>query len=69
MFEGEQKQWNREGLLYTDFNYKKGHEEGLERMWYPDGKIQANYVAKYNRKYGLTGVKNCATDLTPSPSP
>ncbi len=61
IYEGNQREWNEKGLLYTDFNYVKGHEEGLQRAWYLDGTLQANYVVKNNRKYGLTGVKNCQT--------
>lgn len=59
LYEGNQKEWDESGMLYTDFNYVKGYEEGLQRAWYPDGTIQANYIVKNNRKYGLTGVKNC----------
>ncbi len=58
-FEGNFKMWNESGMLFNDFNYSGGHEEGLQRSWFPDGSIQSNYVAKNNRKYGLTGVKNC----------
>ncbi|HJY63931.1 MAG TPA: toxin-antitoxin system YwqK family antitoxin, partial [Ignavibacteria bacterium] len=55
------KDWNENGMLFNDFNYINGYEEGLQRAWYPDGSLQANYVVKNNRKYGLTGVKNCIT--------
>lgn len=59
VFEGNFKMWNESGMLFNDFNYSNGHEEGLQKAWFADGNLQANYIAKNNRKYGLTGVKNC----------
>lgn len=61
LFEGSVKMWNEKGMLFGDYNYVKGHEEGTQKAWFPDGTLQANYVVKNNRKYGLTGVKNCKT--------
>jgi antitoxin component YwqK of YwqJK toxin-antitoxin module len=51
-------------MLFSDFNYVNGQEEGLQRAWFPNGEVQANYVAKNNRKYGITGVKNCQTTFS-----
>ncbi len=59
--EGNVKVWNEKGMLFNDFNYVKGQEEGLQQAWFPNGDVQANYVAKNNRKYGISGVKNCQT--------
>lgn len=59
VYEGNVKMWNEAGMLFNDFNYIIGHEEGLQRSWFEDGKLRANYEARNNRKYGLTGVKNC----------
>ncbi len=59
VFEGNVKMWNESGLLFNDFNYVNGHEEGLQKSWFENGNLRANYVVKNNRKYGLTGVKNC----------
>ncbi|MEO8514410.1 MAG: hypothetical protein ABI543_12690 [Ignavibacteria bacterium] len=67
MFDGNVKVWNEKGMLFNNFNYVKGQEEGLQQAWFPSGDLQANYVVKNNRKYGITGVKNCQTvsgDLT-----
>ncbi len=67
LFDGNVKVWNEKGMLFNNFNYIKGQEEGLQQAWFPNGDIQANYVVKENRKYGITGVKNCQTiseDLT-----
>lgn len=61
-FDGNVKAWSESGQLFNDFNYVNGKEEGLQRAWFPGGEIQANYVAKNYRKYGITGVKNCQTN-------
>lgn len=61
-FNGNVKAWSESGQLFNDFNYVNGKEEGLQRAWFPGGEVQANYVAKNNRKYGITGVKNCQTN-------
>ncbi|NOS84880.1 MAG: hypothetical protein HOP31_07050 [Ignavibacteria bacterium] len=63
VFDGNVKVWNETGLLFNDFNYVNGQEEGLQKAWYADGEIQANYIVKDNRKYGITGVKDCKTEL------
>jgi antitoxin component YwqK of YwqJK toxin-antitoxin module len=46
-------------IKIKDFNYKKGYENGSQRMWWSDGKIRANYVIKNGKKYGLLGYKIC----------
>lgn len=61
LLEGNVKVWNEKGMLFNDFNYVKGQEDGLQQAWFPNGDVQANYVAINNRKYGITGVKNCQT--------
>jgi len=58
-YEGSCKEWNDEGGLTKDMNYKKGHEEGRQQCWYDNGKIKANYIIKDGRRYGLLGTKNC----------
>lgn len=62
-FNGNVKVWNELGMLFNDFNYVNGKEEGLQKAWTADGEIQANYFVKDNRKYGITGVKDCKTEL------
>lgn len=62
-FDGNVKVWNEAGMLFNDFNYVNGKEEGLQKAWTADGEIQANYFVKENRKYGITGVKDCKTEL------
>jgi antitoxin component YwqK of YwqJK toxin-antitoxin module len=63
MFDGNVKVWNEAGMLFNDFNYINGKEEGSQKAWSVNGEIQANYVVKGNRKYGITGVKDCKTEL------
>lgn len=62
-FNGSVKVWNESGMLFNDFNYVNGKENGLQKAWTSNGEIQANYVVKGNRKYGITGVKDCRTEL------
>ena len=59
-FEGEVKEWNSAGLLYKDFHYKNGNEEGSERLWWDNGTVRANYVIRNGKKYGMIGVMLCA---------
>ena len=39
--------------------YENGYEKGVQKIWWPDGRIKSNYIIKNNRRYGLLGVKNC----------
>ena len=59
MYEGERKEWNNEGNLIYLATYKKGQEEGPQKLWYDNGKIRANYIIKNGKRYGLLGTKNC----------
>jgi antitoxin component YwqK of YwqJK toxin-antitoxin module len=63
VYEGNFKGWNETGFLFMDYNYKNGYEEGLQRAWFADGRLRMNYVVKDNRKYGLTGIKNCKSEI------
>ncbi len=63
VFDGNVKAWNESGMLFNDFNYVNGKEEGLQKAWSSNGEIQANYIVKGDRKYGITGVKDCKTEL------
>ena len=59
VYEGEVLQWYPSGQLYKQNNYVNGKEVGLQKMWNEDGSVRANYEVIGDRKYGLTGVKNC----------
>jgi len=58
--EGKLREYLPNGTLYREQNYLHGHEEGLQRMWWSNGKLRANYVVKNGRRYGLMGAKGCA---------
>lgn len=58
-YEGTCSEWNRQGVLIKEMNYRKGHEEGSQKMFYDNGKIRSNYVMIEGRRYGLLGTKNC----------
>jgi antitoxin component YwqK of YwqJK toxin-antitoxin module len=59
VYEGEMKEWNMDGMLIHVANYKKGQEEGLQKLWYDNEKVRANYVMANGRRFGLLGTKNC----------
>ncbi len=59
LYQGKVEEWYEDGTPFTAFNYEKGQECGLQQAWKPDGNIKANYEVVGDRKYGLTGVKNC----------
>lgn len=58
-YEGELKEWGASGYLYHIGNYVNGQEEGVQKMWYENGKLRANYVIVQGKRYGLLGTKNC----------
>jgi len=63
--EGVAREWYRCGALYRETNYRAGQEEGLQRMWWPDGTLRANYVVRDGRRFGLLVAKGCiASDST-----
>jgi antitoxin component YwqK of YwqJK toxin-antitoxin module len=54
------REWYQSGQLFSLSNYNpKGQPEGLQQMWFEDGKIKANYVVKNGRRFGLLGAKGC----------
>ncbi|WP_304236653.1 toxin-antitoxin system YwqK family antitoxin [Jiulongibacter sediminis] len=54
------KEWLEDGQLYSISNYNaKGQPEGEQKLYFPSGKIRANYVVKNGRRYGLLGAKGC----------
>jgi antitoxin component YwqK of YwqJK toxin-antitoxin module len=58
-YEGELKEWSHEGLLFHLAHYANGQEEGVQKLWYDNGKIRANYVMIKGKRFGLLGTKNC----------
>ena len=58
-YEGELKEWTLNGELFHLAHYANGQEEGIQKMWYENGKIRANYVIRKGKRYGLLGTKNC----------
>ena len=58
-YEGVLKEWDEKGNLYHLANFKNGQEEGVQKLWYENGKIRANYVIINGKRYGLLGTKNC----------
>ena len=59
LYDGNQRNWNKDGRMIKSLNYVDGHQEGLQQIWDNNGIIRTNYVIKNNRRYGLLGVKNC----------
>jgi len=58
-YEGEMKEWSEDGKLFHLANFKNGQEDGVQKLWYENGKIRANYVIINGKRYGLLGTKNC----------
>ena len=58
-YEGEVKEWYKNGQPLKIFHFKKGKEEGSQKMWQSDGKIRANFVTKKGERFGLIGLKKC----------
>ncbi|NOQ72173.1 MAG: hypothetical protein GQ574_09235 [Crocinitomix sp.] len=61
-YEGTVAEWYPSGQPYSLFNYKAGKEVGRQQAWLENGKFKANYEVIGDRKYGLTGIKNCSND-------
>lgn len=59
VYNGNQRDWNRDGQMIKSLNYIDGQQEGLQQIWDDNGIIRTNYVIKNNRRYGLLGTKNC----------
>ncbi len=60
-YHGAVREWTPEGKPYKIFNYAKGQEQGTQQLFRSDGSLQANYVVKEGRRYGLIGRKMCRT--------
>lgn len=58
-YEGTCYEWNEAGQLTKEANYKAGHEDGLQKIFYDNGKIHSNFIVINGRRYGLLGTKNC----------
>ena len=54
------REWYQNGQLFTYNTYNDaGQLEGLQQMWFDNGKIKANYVVKNGRRFGFLGAKGC----------
>ncbi len=60
-YEGKMIQWHKNGEKFKEFYYENGNEIGNQKMWNSKGNIKANYDIVNNRRYGLTGQKNCVS--------
>lgn len=60
-YEDKMIQWHKNGEKFKEFYYKNGNEIGNQKMWDSKGNIKANYDIVNNRRYGLTGQKNCVS--------
>lgn len=59
-YKDEMKEWDEKGMLIHLAHYNKnGQEEGVQKLWYSNGKIRANYVIIDGKRFGLLGTKNC----------
>jgi antitoxin component YwqK of YwqJK toxin-antitoxin module len=58
-YEGTCYEWNEQGQMTKEANYKAGYEDGLQKIFYNNGKIHSNFVVVNGRRYGLLGTKNC----------
>ncbi len=58
-YNGGVEEWYNNGQPFRVMHYRDGHEEGMQKMWYFNGQIKANYAVFKNRRYGLSGTKNC----------
>jgi antitoxin component YwqK of YwqJK toxin-antitoxin module len=61
-YEGSVAEWYPNGQPYSLFHYELGKEAGRQQAWLENGKFKANYEVIGDRKYGLTGLKNCSND-------
>lgn len=48
-----------DGSPYRLFHYRKGKEEGSQKLYKPNGNIRANYVVVNGERFGLIGLKTC----------
>jgi antitoxin component YwqK of YwqJK toxin-antitoxin module len=62
IYDGTVAEWYPDGRPYSLFNYEAGKEVGRQQAWQENGKFKANYEVIGDRKYGLTGIKNCSND-------
>ena len=60
-YHGEVKEWYNSGQKFREFHYDNGQEIGSQRLWKLNGSIKANYTVYNGDRFGLIGLKNCAT--------
>ena len=60
-YHGKVKEWYASDQLFREFNYHNGKEIGSQRLWKLNGDIKANYFVHNRDRFGLIGLKKCAT--------
>ncbi len=60
-YNGSVKEWYASNQLFREFNYENGKEVGSQRLWKSNGNIKANYIVSNGDRFGLIGLKKCAT--------
>ena len=43
-----------DNILYREIEYLKGYEEGVERVYYDNGKIKYEFHSKNNKPHGIS---------------
>lgn len=57
--DGISNEWFENGTPFKLFHYKKGKEEGSQKMFKPNGNLRSNYVVVQGDRFGLIGLKKC----------
>jgi protein SCO1/2 len=68
LLDGVSREWFSSGALWREQHYVAGHEAGLQRMYWEDGRVRASYVMRNGRRFGLMGAKGCVTKTDRSAS-
>ena len=61
LFAGEQVAYYRNGARAELRHYRDGREEGQQTQWDGEGRVQANYVFRDGKRYGIVGRFDCVT--------
>jgi hypothetical protein len=59
-YDGDFKQWYKNGRLYTIIQYNEGIEKN-GKAWRESGKLYLNYVMRNGRRYGMINPNLCYT--------
>lgn len=58
-YHGELRGWHENGRLHQLRHFDSGHETGSQRSWDRNGAVEANYVIRDGRRYGVMGARPC----------